>query len=193
MENSNRVRVAGTLYAVGGALWLCWIMGFSLLNGEVPGPDAALFSLTEVGFIIIQCLLFAGFLGIWWSRGVGDGVFGKIAFGLGLLGHFLFILAEITLLAASSEIFLPPAALSSAFGLLLTGVAVLRTNRWQGWSRYAPLLAGLYPFVGMFPFLVITGGPSEIAIGLWGLFRLLLGLTIRQQASQPFIRESPAI
>ena len=182
MENSHRVRMAGTFYAVGGALWLGWIVGLSLLNDEMPGPGAALFVLTEVGFILIQSLLFVGFLGVWWSRGMGDGFFGKIAFGLGLFDHFMFILAEIVLLAANSDILLPLAALSSALGLLLTGIAVLRAKRWQGWGRFAPLLAGLYPFIGMFPFLFITGGPNEIAIGLWGLFRLLLGLTIREQA-----------
>ena len=183
MENNHRIRMAGTLYTVGGALWLGWILGWSLLTGDIPGPGSQLFYLSQIGFIIIQVLLFIGFLGIWWSRGVGSGLFGKIAFGLGLLGHFVFILAELYSLAAGSEDLLPVAALTTTLGFILTGIAVLRTKRWQGWGRFTPLVAGIYPLVGMFPFLIISGEPSYIGIGLWGLFRLLLGLAMREQAS----------
>jgi hypothetical protein len=181
MENNARVRMAGTLYTAGGALWLVWILGWSLLGGGIPVAASQYFALSQIIFIIIQILLFIGFLGVWWSRGVGDGTFGKIAFGLGLLGHFIFILAEIYSLATGSEDLLPVAALTSALGFILTGIAILRANRWHGWGRYTPLLVGLYFFVGMFPFVVILNQPSFIAVGLWGLFRLLLGLAMREQ------------
>jgi hypothetical protein len=183
MENNPRIRMAGTLYAVGGALWLCWIVGWPLLTGNIPRPGSQFFYVSQLGFIILQVMLFIGFFGIWWSRGVGNGLFGKIAFGLGLLGHFLFILAELYSLAAGSEDLLPVAALTSAIGFILTGIAILRNQRWQGWGRFMPLLAGIYPFVGMFPFVLISDEPSYIGIGLWGLFRLLLGLAMREQAS----------
>jgi hypothetical protein len=169
------------LYATGGALWLCWILGWSLLTGEIPGPASQYFSLSQIGFIILQTLMFLGFLGIWWSLGVGSGIFGKIAFGLGWLGHFLFVLAEIFSLTTRSEDWLPIAALTTTVGLILTGIAVLRTQRWRGWGRWTPLLAGIYPFIGMFPFLIIYEEPSYLGIGLWGLFRLLLGLAMREQ------------
>jgi hypothetical protein len=193
MENNHRIRMAGTLYTVGGALWLCWIVGWPLLTGELPGPGSRFFTLAEIGFIIIQALLFIGFFGIWWSQGVGTGLFGKIAFGLGLLGHFLFVLAELFALATGNEILLPVAALTSAIGFILTGIAVLRAKCWQGWGRFTPLLAGIYPFVGMFPFVLISDEPSYIGIGLWGLFRLLLGLVMREQASLSVVDKPAAI
>jgi hypothetical protein len=182
MENNHRIRMAGTLYTVGGALWLCWILGWTLLTGEIPGTGSSFFYLSQIGFILIQTLLFIGFLGIWWSQGVGSGIFGKIAFGLGWLGHFFFILAELFSLGTGSEELLPVAALTTTLGFILTGIAVLRTQRWHGCGRLMPLLTGLYPLVGMFPFLIIFNEPSYIGIGFWGLFRLFLGLAMREQA-----------
>ena len=183
MGNYGRVRMAGTLYAVGGALWFGWIVGMSRLAGGIPGPGSQYFSLSQFGFIILQTLLLVGFLGIWWSQGVGRGLFGKLAFGLGLLGHFLFVIAELFSLATGREDLLAVAALTTTLGLILTGIALLHAKRWHSWGRYMPLLTGIYPLVGMFPFLIISDEPSSIGIGLWGLFRLLLGLAMREEAS----------
>src|SRR5687768_1158514 len=109
MENHHRVRMAGTLYAVAAALWLCWILGWYLLTGDIPGKGSPYFYLSQIGLIILQTAMLAGFLGLWWSQAVGSGTFGKIAFGLGLLGHFLFVLAEILSLVTGSEGLLPAA------------------------------------------------------------------------------------
>ena len=171
-------------------MWLCWILGWGLLTGGITGPDSQYFLPSQIGFIIVQTLMFVGFLGVWWSHGVGRGIFDKIAFGLGWLGHFLFVAAEIFSLATGSEDLLAVAALSTVVGLILTGIAVLRTQRWRGWGRWTPLLAGIYPLIGMFPFLIIYGEPSYLSVGLWGFFRLLLGLAIREQANSPVENES---
>jgi hypothetical protein len=88
---------------------------------------------------------------------------------------------------------LPVAALTSTLGFILTGIAVLRTQRWHGWGRFAPLLAGIYPLVGMFLFVIISGEPSYIGVGLWGLFRLLLGLAMREQASLAVVHRPDAL
>lgn len=191
MGNQDRVRIAGTLYAVGGALWLGWIVGMSFLAGEIPGPSNQYFVLSQIGFIILQTLLLIGFFGIWWSQGVGRSIFGKIAFGLGLLGHLLFVIGEIFSLATGSEDLVAVAALTTTLGLILTGIAVLRAKGWHGWGRFMPLLTGIYPLVGMFPFLIIADEPSSIGIGLWGLFRLLLGLAIREEASLLAVDRAP--
>lgn len=193
MENDHRIRVTGTLYAIGGALWLGWILGWYFLTGDLPGPSSQFFYLSQAGFIIIQALLFIGFFGIRWSQGVGRGLFDKTAFGLGWLGHLLFILAELYSLAVGSEDLLPVAALTSTLGFILTGIAVLRTGRWQGWGRFTPLLAGIYPLIGMFLFFIISGEPSYVGVGLWGLFSLLLGLAIREQASLAVIDKPAAM
>lgn len=184
MPAENRlVALSGTLYALGGALWFIWIVGATVLGIPFDHSQSAAFFMSEALFVVVQTLLLAGFFGVWWSGGVGQGRFGKIAFGLGALGHLIFVLVEAhSLLLGELSPAFPLAPVVSAVGILLTGVAVLRAKRWQGWLRWAPFATGLYPWLFMFPFLFITGEPSSYAIGLWGLVRLGLGLAIRAQA-----------
>lgn len=180
---NHRVKLAGTLYMVGGALWFLLIVGATALGLPWSQSETAAFYVVEVLFVVIQSLLLVGFFGIWWSGGVGRGLFGKIAFSLGALGHLLFVLFEAhSLILGDLSPLFPLAPLVSAVGILLTGIAVLTAKQWQGWTRWMPLLTGLYPWLFMFPFLFITGEPSNYAIGLWGLVRLVLGLAIRAQA-----------
>ena len=136
--------------------------------------------------------MLCGFFGLHWGDGVGRGRFGAIAFAIGVLGHLIFVAAEIHSLSqrATSDL-LPLGAIVSAVGLLLTGVAVLRAKQWQGWTRWAPFLTGLYPWLLMFPFIAIADEPNLYAIGGWGLLRLVLGLAIRQQSAAATATASP--
>jgi len=191
--NPSRIRLAGALYTIGGAVWFLLIVG-SIVTG-FPWSEAhtSAFSIAEAIFIVVQTLLLIGFFGIWWSGGVGRSLFGKIAFGLGVLGHLLFVLLEAhSLFIGELSPAFPLAPLVSAVGILLTGIAVLRARQWQGWTRWLPLVTGLYPFIFMFPFVAVTGETLDIAIGFWGLVRLALGLAIRAQADAPQTAVQPA-
>ena len=181
---NHRVKLAGRLYMVGGAIWFLWIVGATALGIPWTQPQTTTFYVAEALFVVIQLLLLVGFFGIWWSGGVRRGLFGKIAFSLGALGHILFVLLEAhSLILGDMSPLFPLAPLVSAVGILLTGIAVLAAKQWQGWTRWIPLLTGLYPFLFMFPFVFINGEPSDYAIGLWGLVRLVLGLAIYTQAA----------
>lgn len=180
---NHRVKLAGTLYTIGGAMWFLLIVGATALGIPYGEPQTTAFYVIEAFFVVTMSLLLVGFFGIWWGDGVGRSLFGKIAFGLGVLGHILFVLLEAhSLILGDLSPLFPLAPLVSAVGILLTGIAVLMAKRWQDWTRWIPLLTGLYPFLFMFPFLFINGEPSNYAIGLWGLVRLVLGLAIRTQA-----------
>lgn len=182
----KRVQQAGTLYTLGGAIWFLTIVGSQLVGFPWSEPHTAAFSIAETIFILVQTLLLIGFFGIWWSNGVGRSRFGKLAFGLATLGHLLFVLVEVhSLILGELSPAFPLAPLSSAVGILLTGIAVLRAGTWQGWARWLPLITGIYPFIFMFPFVAATGETLDVAIGFWGLVRLILGLAIRAQASAP--------
>lgn len=151
--------------------------------GFEPPPGSTAFYAIEVCLIITQLLLLYGFFGVLWSDGVGRSTFGKIAFGIGVLGHLLFVAAEThSLISGTTSELLALGALVSAIGLVLTGIAVLVAKRWQGWTRWMPLLTGLYPWLAMFPFLFVSNEPNGYAIAGWGLVRLALGLAIRSQA-----------
>ncbi len=184
MNHSRQIRLTGTAYAVGGIMWfLVAFTSATLYGGDAPSSSAAFIPIEAV-WVITQALLLYGFMGVLWSGGVGNSRWGMAAFGLALLGHGLFLVAEIhSLLTRTVSDLLALAALVSAFGLLLTGVAALRAKRFEGWTRWMPLLTGLYPFLVMFPFIFIADEPNLYAIGGWGILRLLLGLALRRQTS----------
>jgi len=190
MEAASRVRMAGVACLIGGLLWAVVMSSFSALGLTTPATPAG-FYVFESLFMVIQILLFIGVVGLAWSGAAGNGWFGKLALGIALLGRTLFVLAEAHLLLSFSDFspLLPLGALVTALGMVLTGVAVLRAERWQGWQRFAPLLAGLYPFLTMFPLLAITGDVPYVLLAGWGLFWALLGVALTQQAlaAQPVI------
>ena len=181
--STSRVRMAGTAYAIGGLLWLVLAVVVAVVFGGDPPTASGAFLPSQIVWIIVQVLLLFGFFGIYWSSGVGQGVFGTIAFGLGVLGHVAFVAGEIhSLFIGASSDLLAVGALVSAVGMTLTGIAVLVANQWHGWTRWMPFLAGLYPFLFMFPILFIYGEPNSYTIAIWGLVRFALGLAIRTQA-----------
>lgn len=165
------VRTAGLLCAIGGAAWLASGLVLSVA-GQL---DGAAFVASQAAWILVQILLLVGVAGLALS-GAAPGWFGGVALGLALLGRVDFVAAEVHSLAIGEEsVLLPLGALITALGMTLVGLAVLRANRWRGWQRYTPLLAGVYPFVAMFPSIFVTGEPSMLAIAIWGLPWLLLG------------------
>jgi hypothetical protein len=137
-----------------------------------------------VFWIIIQLLLLIGVVELALS-GAAPGWFGGISLGLALLGRADFVAAEIhSLFIGYDSDLLALGALITAVGMTLVGIAVLRAKRWGGWERFTPLLAGVYPFVVMFPFIFITDEPSQLAIAGWGLPWLLLGYAIWTNARE---------
>lgn len=191
--NTQQVKRSGTLYAIGGAIWFLFIVGSILVGFPWSEAHTTPFTIAEAIFIIVQTLLLIGFFGIWQSGGVDEGRFGKVAFGLAVLGHAIFVLVEMhSLILGDLSPAFPLAPVTSAVGILLTGIAVLRSKQWQGWTRWMPLITGIYPFIFMFPFVVITGSTLDIAIGFWGLVRFGLGLAIRAQANEMVTAAQPA-
>lgn len=175
LERARTVWTAGLICAVGGVGWLA----SGLVLSVAGQPDGAAFVVSQAAWIVIQSLLLIGVAGLGLS-GAAPGWFGGIALGLALLGRADFVAAEIhsLIIGDDSSVLLPLGALITAVGMTLVGIAVLRANRWTGWQRYTPLLAGVYPFVAMFPFIFVTGEPSMLAIAIWGLPWLALGYAL---------------
>ena len=186
-HTSGKVRTAGVLCAVGGAGWLA----NGVLSLVISQPVGTAFVIAEVFWIVIQSLLLIGVGGLALS-GAAPGWFGGISLGIALLGRADFVAAEVhSLIIRDDSDLLPLGALVTAVGMTLVGVTVLRAKRWEGWQRFTPLLAGIYPFVAMFPFIFITEEPSMLAITGWGLLWVLLGYAMWSSVHEQRTPQSP--
>jgi hypothetical protein len=183
VANTERIGMAGIACAVGGALWVIALMTAVVARQAVYGSVTS-YRVWEGLLIVVQALLLVGVAGLALSGAAGTGWLGRVGLGIALLGRTSFLIGELRSFVQGSddEFFVPLGALTTGLGMLLAGIAMVRTRRWGGWHRFIPLLAGLYPFVAMFPILAITGEPPDPMIALWGLLWLLLGLAIHAEA-----------
>jgi hypothetical protein len=136
-----------------------------------------LWCLGQLGILAVLYFIFSNELN-------GKSLFAKISLGLPSLGalsylthHMLHHIFNI----ASIKLFLPLGALLTGIGMCIVGLQIVVSNKWSGWQKFSPLLTGLYPFLVMFPLLIITGHPNIYAIMFWGLPWLLVGVAINNQ------------
>jgi hypothetical protein len=183
MAGEGRVRQAGVACAIGGVLWVI------VLLAAVVAPDAVYdngvgFRVWEGLLIGVQALLLVGVVGLALSGAAGEGWLGRIGLGIALLGRAAFVVGEVVSFATGTEdgTFIPLGALLTGLGMVLVGIAVIRARRWHGGQRFTPLIAGLYPFVAMFPLFAVVSEPPLLSIALWGIAWIFLGLAIREQA-----------
>jgi hypothetical protein len=73
-------------------------------------------------------------------------------------------------------------------GLVLAGIAVLRTGRWTGWRRYVAFALGIYVFVVVTPVIIVAGGPPAVpAIGallVWEVLWVLLAVVLLRETAK---------
>lgn len=134
----------------------------ALLLG-LPDPDGAAYGRTVVHLgelAAVVALAMAGAAGAGWL--------GRI--GLPLAGLGLLAMAVAEPLASSpvgATLFMIAPNLVG-LGMILAGIAVIRTGLWSGWQRWVPLVLGIYVFVPMTPLIIVSGGPPA-PLGLVGL------------------------
>jgi hypothetical protein len=194
MTRLHRVRLSANACVAGGALWVLVLMGDVVAHETVYG-SATSFRVWEALLILVQALLLAGVVGLAMSGAVGTGWLGRVGLGIALLGRVSFLFGEISSFVRGSEdelLLVPLGALLTGVGMLMTGLAVVRAGRWSVWRRYTPLAAGIYPFVAMFPTLVLVGAPLMVPIAIWGLLWVLLGLAMHAEAGAEAARRLPA-
>lgn len=83
------------------------------------------------------------------ATGAAGGWWGRIGLSAAFAGLGVFTLAGVAgfFTAEAGDVLHPISVPLTGAGMPVTGVAVLRTGRWRGWPRYAPLACGLTPFV----------------------------------------------
>jgi hypothetical protein len=118
------------------------------------------------------------------SGAAGRGWLARIGLGATVIGQVLLAAAELIdpfSPEVGDQIFYV-APLLSAIGLILAGIAVLRTRHWGGWHRFTPLLVGLWSLIVLTPAVIASGGPPAPlalwAIAGWELCWVLLGVAV---------------
>jgi hypothetical protein len=80
--------------------------------------------------------------------------------------------------------FAPLGSLLYAIGFIIIGIISIKAKIWNNWQRFTPLIIGLFPFIMMYPLLIITGNPPHHIIPLWGIAFLIFGFSAWLQSNQ---------
>jgi hypothetical protein len=137
---------------------------------------------------ISHLLTLVGVVGLARLGAAGRGRLAAVGLVGALLGLVVITLAEFVSVTneSSAVAFYSSGTLLTALGLILAGIAMLRSGRWAGWQRFTPLACGLFLPLIVIPALSIPGLPGFVphyAVGLWGVCWLLLGLALLADAT----------
>jgi len=156
----------------GGLLWTA-----AGLGGLGADEGSGRFTASIAVWLVAQLVLLAGLVALRAAAPWGARRAGTVGLSVAVVGRLAFVAAEVVTLATGelAEAVYPLGAMLSAVGMIVLGVAVVREGRWGGGARWAPLAAGIFPFVAMFP-LVAAGGSPDLSIALWGVPLALVGL-----------------
>ncbi len=147
------------------------------------------FFVAESSFLLNHLLLLVGLIGLGRSGAAGVGRLGRYGVGTAVAGMALLSLCEVRAMTLVNATWPSPqtdlldmgygvATIAIGVGLILAGIAVLRTGRWSGWPKYITLACGLAVFLmvlpGVFgPFLV-----GRLVLTAWMLMFAALGVAL---------------
>nr|WP_293836735.1 hypothetical protein [uncultured Arsenicibacter sp.] len=189
---SKQLKTAGICYTITGLGYLIfgypfWFSGAQdePMDGTFVLPflfvNRVLFS-SDPAFWVAPVSIAAMFTGAYclWKAGEPTGFgAGRKWLVLAMVSAFLYFLCPWIPLP-----FAPLGAFMNGVSMILIGSATLKASVWTGWKRYVPLLIGCFPFIFMFPLLVLTGARPPAMIGLWGFPWIALGVAAWQRAGQ---------
>jgi hypothetical protein len=183
---------ARTVACVAGVITgLATVYTVALLLG-MPDPDWA-----YLGRGVIHLGELATLVALGLSGAAGTGLLGRLGIGVGVLGALLFAVAEVITLGApgTSETLFAIAPNLAGLGLILAGIAVLRTGLWTGWRRWVTLALGVYVFAVLIPLVIATGGPpayAAIAVLLvWQVLWVLIAVAVLVETERPALKPQP--
>jgi hypothetical protein len=160
--------------AITGLSYLIVFILFLVLSGTPTETQLGdiIFSIGQVSILFSMLLLHKLNLngrGFWKKFSLLIPVFGSLSYLGGIVSLFI---------GNPIIIFFPLGALLIGLGMLIVGIQVVRAGELKEWKRFTPLIVGLYPFVIMFPIVIITGSPSIHAIMLWGIPWKIMGCAL---------------
>ena len=187
MNSNNQIRISSIVGMSSAGFWLIALFieyRFGLLP---PGNGSWLYNVDQVIFFLALAGYLILLLGLWKSKAVGNGTFGKISLGIFIAALVALIIAWLAQLVKKDPNFFlyPIGGILQLLGGLLTGIAIVTAKRWNGWQRFAPLLQGLYYLI-LFILLVVgnSQNPSPAGEGLWQVTWFLTSLALFTKSNQ---------
>jgi hypothetical protein len=182
--------VAGIAAVVTG---LAVVYTVGLLVG-MPDPDWAylprgIIHLGELAAVVALAL----------SGAAGTGLLGRLGLGLACLGELMLAVAEVITLSGpgTSDTLFAIAPNLVGLGLILAGIAVIRTGRFTGWRRYVTLAFGIYIFVVLTPVIIAAGGPPAVpavaGLLVWQVLWVLIAVAVLVETGRPALSRQPAL
>jgi hypothetical protein len=149
--------------------------------GIVAAVDTEVADSAWFGFVAVMALMVAfGVLGL--RQAVAGVPVARVALAVVPVTMTLFALAHFWAVADQDKAipFFGVFMMLSALGLIVAGIAVLRSDLWSGPTRVLPLITGLWPLtvpVG----LALGDVPHFLAIAVWGGCWFALGRLLFQR------------
>jgi hypothetical protein len=191
MNSLGQSRAAALITALITGLAAVYILAL-LLGLEDPGwayLPRGLIHLGELAAVVALALCGAA----------GPGGLARIGLGAAGLGQLMLAVAEVITASSpgTSDALFAIAPNLVGLGLILAGVAIIRTGRWTGWRRYVTLALGLYVFVVMTPVIIASGGPPAVAalwtLAVWEVLWALIAVSVLAETAAVRRSAAPAV
>lgn len=156
--NSRALRSAAAAGAVGALISI--ITSLAVPAGLMSDDSSSTWNTID---LVTDVLLIAGLAGFA-ASGAARGWLARMGLSLASAGLVLFALAAVLGFgnAHAGETLHPVSVPLTGIGMLLTGVAAVRTRHWNGWRRLAPLLCGIVPFAVELPGFIAFGDSTAL-------------------------------
>jgi hypothetical protein len=138
-------------------------------------------------FLVAEAFYVAAICGLAATRAAGHGWFGRAAPALFLVGQVTLLVGLVLGLLtdnAVATVFLPIGGLGVLLGSLSTGVAVIRTKRWRGWRRFAPMAFGVYYLILLLSLAILNREPTYFTELLWSVTWFFIGFAIYSETRE---------
>lgn len=185
---SNKWTQTSGIAGMSGAVLFFIALLIEYRYGLFPPGNGALYVANQLMFFVAMTGILIMLVGMRQSRAGGDGILARVSLTLFPIGWAAIILGGIMNLFTYNEDIplIPLGALTMLLFGLLSGIEVARSGPWQGWTRRAPLLQGLYYLLVMMilpPLLTGSNEPTLLTESAWMATWFLMGMALFQNGA----------
>lgn len=182
MSQKNSSQMTGVFGMVGALLFFVGLL-IEYRYDLFPPGSGTLYVINQIMFFVAMGCILLMLWGMRQMRAGGNGRFARITLTIFPIGWAALLLGGIvSLLTGNADnLFFPLGALTVMVFGLLAGIAVALGKNWQGWTRFMPLLQGVYYLLVMMilpPILTGSNEPTFLTESLWMLTWFLMGLAL---------------